>query len=73
MGVRTSLLALTFPGATITQAEKLGIDLPGCIAQIELKCQEMSTLMTGLSADVFTPASDSTNSSSMTTQIAALA
>lgn len=72
MGVRTSLLALTFPAATVAQAEKLGIDLPSCMAALELHCQDMNKLMNDLSTDVFTPAGDTTNASSMTTQISAL-
>lgn len=72
MGVRTALLALTPSAGSVTQAETIGTDVAGALSLLELKCQEMIQLMKFLKADVFTPASDSTNATAMDTQVTAL-
>lgn len=73
MGVKTAIAGVTPIAASVTQAETLGIDLPGTLLLAQLKCQELSKLMTDLKTEVFTPASDSTAASTMTTEITAMA
>lgn len=72
MGVKTNMAAVAPISASITQAEKLGYDVPDLIAGYQLKCQELIKSMTELNANIFTPASDSTASTAMTTAITAL-
>lgn len=72
MGVRTNLLASAPNGASITQAETLGIDVPGNLSLLELKCQEMITLMKALQTEVTTPSGDSTFGTILSTAVTAL-
>jgi hypothetical protein len=72
MGVRTALIAVAPIAASTTQAELLGFDLPGNLLKMELQCQELIKQMTELKNDVFTPASDATAATAMSTQITAL-
>lgn len=72
MGVRTNLLASAPTAGTITQAETIGIDIPGNLAGLELKCQEMITLMKALQTEVTTPSGDSTFGTILSTAVTAL-
>lgn len=73
MGVKTALAATAPIPASITQAESLGIDVPGNLALLALKCQEVTALMKLLNTDVFTPASDATAAAIMAAQVTAMA
>jgi hypothetical protein len=69
MGVKTTLAGITFTAGDKTQAEALGTDLTGFMELCTLKCQELTEMLTFLNTDILTPAGDSSNASTITTQI----
>lgn len=72
MGVKTNMAAVAPIAGSITGGELLGYDVPGQLLLLQLKCQEMTKMLTELKNNVFTPASDSTAATAMTTAITAL-
>jgi hypothetical protein len=72
MSVKSSIAAITPTAADVTQAEKLGVDLTGCLYNLQLKCDEIVDLLNFLNTDVFTPAGDTTNAATLTAQVTAV-
>lgn len=72
MGVRANLIAAAPNNASIVQAEKLGIDVPGNLSGLELKCSEMIQMLNTLASDVSTPSGDTTFGTVISTAITAL-
>jgi hypothetical protein len=72
MSVKSSIAAISPTTADVTQAEKLGVDLTGTLLLLQLKCDELVDLINFLNNDVFTPASDTTNSATLTAQVTAI-
>jgi thiamine biosynthesis lipoprotein ApbE len=72
MGVKTNLAGITLTAADITKAESLSTDLPGMMAEAQTRCQELTVLLNYIVNDILTPAGDSANASTITTQVNAL-
>lgn len=72
MGVRAALVAITPSAGAVTQAETIGSDLTGLMALAALKCSELTVLLTFIKNDILTPGSDSSNATTVATQITAL-
>ena len=73
MGVKTSLANLVITSTGKTNSATAGADIAGILALCELKCQEASNLLTYLVNDVLTDSADSSNVSTINTQITNLA
>lgn len=73
MGVKTNVAGISLTGGDITQAATLGIDAKALLLEIQLHCQEATQKMNVLITDVLTPASDSSNITTLNTAITALA
>lgn len=73
MGIKTALAGITLTAGDITQAETIGTDAKGEMLNAQLKCQELTVLLNYLITDVLTPAGDSSNVTTLNTQITALA
>ena len=69
MGVKATLLGVTLTAADIAQAETLGIDVKGLMLTAGAKCDDLKQLLGVIINDVLTPAGDSTNATTLTTQI----
>lgn len=72
MGVKTALAAITLTAGDKTQAELIGSDVVGLMALADLKCRELITLLNFISADIMTPGGDSSNATTLGTQVTAL-
>jgi hypothetical protein len=72
MGVKATLLGITLTAGDITQAETLGIDVKGLMTTAQAKCDDLKQLLSVIINDVMTPASDTTNATTLTNQITAL-
>jgi hypothetical protein len=73
MGIKTALAGITVSAGAITQAETIGSDLNGLMAEAQTRCQELTALLNFIKNDILTPASDSSNATTLGTQITALA
>ena len=70
MGVKTVLAGLTISAAGQTQATKVGCDINGMLAELQLHCTEVITQLTFLVNDVLTPgAGDAGNITTINTQV----
>jgi hypothetical protein len=72
MGVKTNLAGITLSAADVKQAEAISTDINGMMAEAQTRCQELSAMLTFMVNDILTPAGDSANASTLTTQINAL-
>ena len=72
MGVRATLVGITLTTQDITQAESIGADVKGLFSLAELKCQELETLLNFIVNDILTPAGDTANASTFSTEVTAL-
>ncbi|MGA3114861.1 MAG: hypothetical protein ABSF90_10575 [Syntrophobacteraceae bacterium] len=68
----TTLNGITLTAGDKTQAESIGADITGLMAEAATKCQELIDLLTFIKTDILTPASDSSNASTFATEITAL-
>jgi hypothetical protein len=69
MGVKATLAGVTLSAADITQAETLGIDAKGLMVVAQAKCDDLKQMLGVIINDVLTPAGDTTNAATLTTQI----
>lgn len=72
MGVKTVMAGLTFTNTDKATAIALGLDLADFNAGIQLTCQELIQKLNFLVNDVLTPSSDSSNVTTLNTEITAL-
>jgi hypothetical protein len=73
MGVKTSLVGITFTAGGKQQAANVGVDIADFVAGIELTCQEMTQKLNFLINDVLTPAgTEAANITTLQAQITAL-
>jgi len=70
MGVKTTLAGLTISAAGLNQAEIMGCDITGMLAELQLHCTEVITQLTYLKNDILTPGGgDAGNITTINTQI----
>jgi hypothetical protein len=69
MGIKTTLAGITLTAGDKTAANAAGIDVVDMMNLAQLKCQELTNLLNVIINDVMTPASDSTNITTLNTQI----
>lgn len=72
MGVKTALAAVVPTNTSVNNAEVIGFSVNDNLTLAKQKCDELAALLLVLKNEVFTPASDSTAATAMTTQITAL-
>jgi hypothetical protein len=72
MGVRAILAGVVLTANDKTQAQSLGIDAAGLLAEAQLKCQEVIQICNVLISDVMNPAGDGGNVTTLNAQITAI-